>query len=46
MRRVILLVLALTLAGGALTACGKKGPPRLPEGESDQYPRTYPKGAN
>lgn len=46
MRRVILLVLALMLAGGALAACGKKGDPSLPEGESDQFPRRYPKGAN
>jgi predicted small lipoprotein YifL len=34
-------VIALMLAF-ALTACGKKGPPKPPEGEKVTYPRTYP----
>ena len=39
--RAMLLLLALV---GALApaACGKKGDPTLPAGESDKYPRTYP----
>ena len=39
--RALLLLLAL---GAALapSACGKKGDPTLPTGESDKYPRTYP----
>lgn len=32
--------LALPIAG-----CGKKGPPKLPEGQSDEYPRSYPAGS-
>jgi len=38
-------ILALTLllaALGAVSACGKKGPPELPEGQHDQFPRQYP----
>lgn len=35
------LLVALLLAV-ALTACGKKGPPKPPEGEEITYPRTYP----
>lgn len=34
-------VIALMLAF-ALTACGKKGPPKPPKGEKVTYPRTYP----
>jgi predicted small lipoprotein YifL len=34
-------LVALVLAV-ALTACGKKGPPKPPEGEEITYPRTYP----
>ncbi|GIK97379.1 MAG: hypothetical protein BroJett029_15880 [Alphaproteobacteria bacterium] len=40
--RAACLVLALALAGLAPAACGKKGPPELPEGQTDQYPRQYP----
>lgn len=37
------LALALILAAlGTTAACGKKGPPELPEGQTDQYPRQYP----
>lgn len=38
----------LALAGAAallLAACGKKGPPKPPAGETAPYPRTYPQGA-
>jgi predicted small lipoprotein YifL len=38
----LLLVLMLALAGGGLAACGKKGPPELPEGTTDSFPRQYP----
>lgn len=34
-------MIAIVLAF-ALTACGKKGPPKPPEGEEITYPRTYP----
>jgi len=39
--RPALLLLVLTAALAA-SACGKKGDPTLPAGESDKYPRTYP----
>jgi len=39
--RALLLPLALA-AALAPAACGKKGDPTLPAGESDKYPRTYP----
>jgi predicted small lipoprotein YifL len=39
--RAALLLLALA-AALATSACGKKGDPTLPAGESDKYPRTYP----
>ncbi|MDA0786151.1 MAG: lipoprotein [Proteobacteria bacterium] len=35
-------VLVALLLAVALTACGKKGPPKPPEGEEITYPRTYP----
>jgi len=38
-RALLLLALAAALAP---SACGKKGDPTLPAGESDKYPRTYP----
>lgn len=37
--RHVLVALVLAVA---LTACGKKGPPKPPEGEEVTYPRTYP----
>ena len=40
--RLIALALILAIAGSALAACGKKGPPELPEGQTDQFPRQYP----
>ena len=39
--RAALLLLALA-AALASSACGKKGDPTLPEGETDKYPRQYP----
>ncbi len=36
MRRALLVALALVLGLGPLTACGKKAPPTLPEGEQLQ----------
>ena len=38
--RLLVLLLALTLALPALSACGRKGPPEPPEGTT--YPRQYP----
>lgn len=32
----------VAVAAAPLAACGKKGPPELPEGQTDQYPRQYP----
>lgn len=40
--RLLIFALALALAALPLAACGKKGPPELPEGKTDQYPRQYP----
>jgi predicted small lipoprotein YifL len=36
---LLALLMALMLP---LAACGKKGPPGLPPGQTDQYPRQYP----
>lgn len=41
-RLIVAIVLAFAVGAGA-AACGKKGPPTLPEGQSDQYPSKYPK---
>jgi predicted small lipoprotein YifL len=38
--RVVLFLIALSLALPALSACGRKGPPEPPEGST--YPRQYP----
>ncbi len=38
----LLLAALLALAGGGLAACGKKGPPELPDGTTDSVPRQYP----
>ena len=40
-RRAVL-TLALTVAGVALAACGKKGTPLPPPGETSDFPRQYP----
>ncbi len=40
-RLLLLICLGLGLMA-PLAACGKKGPPTLPPGQSDQYPRPYP----
>jgi predicted small lipoprotein YifL len=40
--RAILLLVLLAALLLPLAACGKKGPPGLPPGETDQYPRQYP----
>jgi predicted small lipoprotein YifL len=40
--RLVAAALILVLAGLPLAACGKKGPPDLPEGTTDQFPRQYP----
>ena len=39
-RRLLIFLLALSLALPALSACGRKGPPEPPEGST--YPRPYP----
>lgn len=36
----IIIVLALVLP---IAACGKKGPLELPPGQTDQFPKTYPR---
>jgi predicted small lipoprotein YifL len=41
-RVLALLYLALVLVA-PLAACGKVGDPTLPPGESDDYPRKYPR---
>ncbi|MBL9034043.1 MAG: hypothetical protein JNN33_04710 [Rhodospirillaceae bacterium] len=30
----------------APAACGKKGPPQLPPGQTDQFPEQYPKSTD
>ena len=41
MRLIAAILLTVSLLGG-LSACGKKGPPTLPPGQSDDFPRQYP----
>ena len=41
--RLLRLAVAALALLGPLAACGKSGPPTLPPGQSDQYPRTYPR---
>ena len=38
----LLIVALLALSGVTFAACGKKGPPQLPDGQTDQFPRQYP----
>ncbi len=40
-RLIVAAMLAFAVGAGAV-ACGKEGPPRLPEGQTDDYPRKYP----
>lgn len=37
------LVTLLALAALAPAACGKKGSPKLPDGQTDNFPQQYPK---
>lgn len=41
-RRIFAIVMALALIL-PIAACGKKGPLELPPGQSDQFPKTYPR---
>lgn len=41
--RIAFATLALISFVGPLAACGKSGPPTLPEGKSDNYPHKYPR---
>lgn len=42
-RRAVLRRWAAIFAGAALlAACGRKGPPEVPAGTEDKYPRKYP----
>jgi len=41
--RIALTVLALASFVAPLAACGKSGPPKLPEGKNDGYPHQYPR---
>ncbi len=42
-RRAVLRRWAAILVGASLlAACGRKGPPEVPAGTEDQYPRKYP----
>ncbi|MCR9221653.1 MAG: hypothetical protein NXI21_15630 [Alphaproteobacteria bacterium] len=45
-RRLAAALLIALMAGGAVAACGKKGPPKPPAGDEAPYPRTYPQGAS
>jgi predicted small lipoprotein YifL len=42
MGRAALLML-LAVAALAPAACGKKGSPKLPDGQTDNFPQQYPK---
>lgn len=35
--------LALVMAATAIAGCGKKGPPKPPNPETNEFPRQYPK---
>jgi predicted small lipoprotein YifL len=41
----VALLLALAVAT-SLVACGKKGDPTLPKGQTDDYPRSYPSNSD
>jgi predicted small lipoprotein YifL len=41
MKRLLALLMVAVLALG-LAACGRKGPPEVPPGTKDEYPRKYP----
>jgi len=41
-RRLVLQWVAIAALTLSLSACGKKSPPELPEGKTDQFPRQYP----
>lgn len=43
MARLIAAIFLALAVGLSATACGKKGPPTLPEGQSDRYPHKYPR---
>jgi len=43
-RWVALTLLALVALAPA--GCGKKGPPQLPPGQTDQFPQQYPKSTD
>jgi len=42
----LMLVLLLGTLALAPAACGRKGAPVLPPGETDQFPHKYPKSAD
>lgn len=42
MRRLIALMLMLTVAMPLLAACGKRAAPEPPPGEKSVYPKIYP----
>ena len=42
MIRVIVAILFSVSVLAGLSACGKKGEPQLPKGQSDEFPRPYP----
>jgi predicted small lipoprotein YifL len=43
MTRTLLVVLALALAAGSLSACGKKSRLDPPPGEKSTWPKVYPR---
>ncbi len=42
MGRLVIMLLVLTVLAFAVTACGKKGDLKQPDGTKATYPRTYP----
>jgi predicted small lipoprotein YifL len=39
-------IVLMLVAAVAMTACGKKGDPTLPNGQKDGYPSSYPQSAD
>jgi predicted small lipoprotein YifL len=42
MWRALVMTLVFSIALGALSGCGKKGPLEPPDGKPDKYPKQYP----
>lgn len=43
--RRLLVLICLGAFAASVAACGRKGDPTLPPGQTDSYPRSYPAGS-